>query len=152
MVRRGDQVYSDINGSVREAQDGLDRAALEMKRLQSQLEQAHGSEARELANLARVRFEELAADRVAGGLDAADRRALEILAQRQADLDGLLAAVTASKPAVSAGQFASLLGRFSKQDAETDSDQIQFNDETDAPPPNPGLLARLRMMTSRTNA
>ena len=74
------------------------------------------------------------------------------------EVASVLAAVTASKPTVSAGQFASLLGRFSKQDAETDNDETQFNDdqtqfdgEISEPQPNPGLLARLRMMTSRAN-
>ena len=95
-MARGDDIYRDITKNVSQAQDEVDRIALESKRLHSQVEQAKAGEARQLAALARIRLEELAADRVAGGLDAADRRALELLEQRKADIAGMADALATS--------------------------------------------------------
>jgi hypothetical protein len=95
-VARGDEIYRDITRDVTRAQNAVDRLTLESQRIQSLIEEARAGEARQLAALARIRLEELAADRVAGGLDAADRRALQILEQRQANLAGIAAALAAS--------------------------------------------------------
>lgn len=88
-MKTGSEVYRDIDRSVRQAQAQLDSVGEEIGRLREQREATRTEEARLLGELARIRCAELAADRIAGGLDRADRDALAVLEQRKRALGEL---------------------------------------------------------------
>jgi len=86
---RGDKVMREIRRSVRRAAAEFDRIGGDLDRVRKALEEARSEESRQLAELARIRLDQLGADQVAGGLDAADQRALEILEERRAAAESL---------------------------------------------------------------
>jgi hypothetical protein len=93
MAISGSQVYRDLNQNLDEARASLAHAGKELERATAERERIRAQQAGALAALARVRLDELAAERVAGGFDDADRRALDLLDQRRAALERVRAAI-----------------------------------------------------------
>jgi len=96
-MANGRQVYRDIESHVGRAREQLDRASNGLQQATNEQDKLRAAETRSLAALARVRLDELAADRVAGGLDSADRRALDLLERRAAAASRVNAAIAASR-------------------------------------------------------
>jgi len=80
---KGHTIYQDIHRYVDQAQEDVDRVGTRLQEANGKMDRLRAEEARELARLARIRLEALAGNRIAEGLDAADRRALELLERRR---------------------------------------------------------------------
>ena len=88
-MRTGRQVQEDIAQKLAVAERQLGDAGGSLHELRSRDEVAHAELARTLAELGRVRLGELASGRLTERLDAADRHAKDLLAQRQQTHDNL---------------------------------------------------------------
>lgn len=91
---RGREIYRDIGGRIGSAKAALEDVRRRLRSVREALDENRASEGRALAALAKVRFEELEADRVRQGLDTADREVLEILETKRGEiarLEGTLA-------------------------------------------------------------
>lgn len=84
-MQSGRQVYQRIDQQVLAAQSAAAAARGRLEQVHAAQAEAAAEEARLLGELARVRLDELAGNRIADGLDQADQRALDLLAQRQAE-------------------------------------------------------------------
>lgn len=84
-ARSGKDVYRSLSEQIAAAERRTAAAAEDVRRLQREDEAARQAETRALAELARVRLAELDGERVAGGLDAADRQAMELLDRRDGE-------------------------------------------------------------------
>lgn len=99
MAIPGNRVSRDIDQSLERARAEVDRIGRELDAASATHESLRREEAQKIAELARFRLGALDAERVAGGLDAADQRALELLQHKRAALDGLRSAITDSERA-----------------------------------------------------
>ncbi len=79
----GDEVYRGIAVRIREAEEQVARTAADLRRCRDAEAEARAEETRLLGELARARLGELAAARVGGELDQADRQAMALLQERR---------------------------------------------------------------------
>jgi len=89
----GRDVARQISSRLAAADETVSRLGSQLQSLRGDLEGVRAREARAIGELARVRLGELAANRVAGGLDAADRQALELLEARDREAARLQQAI-----------------------------------------------------------
>lgn len=89
----GKDVAGQISERLRAADREVARVGERLQALRTELEQVRADEARTIGALARVRLGELDGDRVAGGLDAADRAALAALQARDQEAGRLQRAI-----------------------------------------------------------
>ena len=95
-MKSGQQVYSEMHDRIEAARTSAAASARELDALTAQLTTARSTAAEQTAALARLRLDLLAANQVASGLDAADQRALALLAQRGQRFDALHGEIDAS--------------------------------------------------------
>lgn len=81
-MQTGQRVYDEMNQRIESARGSAATIAQELQALTGELNRSRSSESAQTQELARLRLDLLAANQVASGLDAADQRALALLAQR----------------------------------------------------------------------
>lgn len=94
---RGADVYADLGGRIKAARAEAQRVSTALKDATATIERDRVAEGKGLARLAEVRLGQLEANEVAGRIDEADRRALELIKTKWAAYDELGARLDTSK-------------------------------------------------------
>lgn len=92
----GRKAYDDLNRQVESLRAQLKATSTRLDALSSQAEQSQADEGREVARLARLRLDDLAARRIGESLGAAEREAMVQMAQRQVAQERCEAEIQAS--------------------------------------------------------
>jgi len=95
-MQSGQSVLRDIDGRVNALRHQAETISTTLSALTAQRNAARSAEAGQTRDLAKLRLDLLHANQVQSGIDAADRRALELLAQRAATLEALQTAIATS--------------------------------------------------------
>lgn len=95
-MQSGQSVLQDMNTRINALRHQAETLSGTLNALTTQRNAARNAETGQTRDLAKLRLDLLHANQVQSGIDAADRRALELLAQRAATLESLQAAITTS--------------------------------------------------------
>ncbi len=95
-MQSGQSVLQDMNSRINALRHQAETLSGTLNALTTQRNAARSAEAGQTRDLAKLRLDLLHANQVQSGIDAADRRALELLAQRAATLETLHAAIAIS--------------------------------------------------------